>query len=788
MNKLLAELQKRHVFRVVIAYAAVSWVVAQVAEFAFDTFGAPDWVLQALVVVLLIGLPIAAILAWAYEITPDGVKRDVDVDHDDDEVTPSSSRRGLVIASLVVVVAATSGYLLYDYRQAQDAKVAAMAEFQTALELTEQDRYGEAFAILQSIESTIGDLAEFQSLFEEITIEIDPRVSDPDAVVRFRPYDAPDADFVEVSDQSNRAPLGGLLLRVEKPGFETRELAVANPGPMTGTVPEDMLQYLDYPIPEIELYETGEVPEGMVRVPRTDINVFLAGFAVATEGDQRRLIPAFDIGKYEVTNREFKAFVDDGGYGRPEFWRGQTTIDGSVIDDTIIDAFTDTSGRPGPATWELGNYLPGTADDPVGGISLYEARAFARYSGMSLPTIHHFTRAAYGPVEGIYPIAPFVARGSNFGQVGAEPATTKRGVGPWGTFHTAGNNREWVWNTTDELGISLGGAWTNYTDIYQVTYTIDPMDRAPENGMRLMHTLGEPVDSTMLEPIELNWGAMTSRREPVSDEAFEAMRFQFTHVRREPASVSVEIVEENDQWIAEEVILTYAGDETFTLYVVKPANPPDLLQAVIYMPHSGMVANVPNRRILSHLNIVDHVVKAGRALIMPIWYRTAERFAEVPPPGEERDDFLRRNALTWYEDAATTIDYLESRDDFGDAKVGFFGISYGAYRSSIFLALEDRIGATVLMSGGAPYWDAVHPMYDPVNYYPRMTMPVLMINGRHDHLFTYENSQLWMLELLGTPGEDKTHLVFEQGHFDFPRRTVVREVSDFYDRYLGPVR
>ena len=149
---------------------------------------------------------------------------------------------------------------------------------------------------------------------------------------------------------------------------------------------------------------------------------------------------------------------------------------------------------------------------------------------------------------------------------------------------------------------------------------------------------------------------------------------------------------------------------------------------------------------------------------------------------------LRRVALAWYEDVATTIDYLEARADFDATRVAFMGMSYGAYRSPIILALEDRISTAVLISGGAPYWEAPHPMYDPVNYLPRVLQPVMMINGRHDHLFTYENSQLRMLELLGTPAANKKHLVFEEGHFDFPRNTVAREVSDWFDEYLGPVR
>ena len=77
---LFAELKRRNVFRVGIAYAVIGWVLAQIAEFAFENFGAPDWVLKSVVVVILLGLPIALFLAWAFELTPEGVKLEKDVD------------------------------------------------------------------------------------------------------------------------------------------------------------------------------------------------------------------------------------------------------------------------------------------------------------------------------------------------------------------------------------------------------------------------------------------------------------------------------------------------------------------------------------------------------------------------------------------------------------------------------------------------------------------------------------------------------------------------------------
>ncbi|MDH5274665.1 MAG: adenylyl cyclase, partial [Gammaproteobacteria bacterium] len=74
------ELGRRNVIRVGAAYVVVGWILAQVAEFAFENFGAPEWVLKSFVVFLLLGLPIALFFAWAFEITPEGVKREKEVD------------------------------------------------------------------------------------------------------------------------------------------------------------------------------------------------------------------------------------------------------------------------------------------------------------------------------------------------------------------------------------------------------------------------------------------------------------------------------------------------------------------------------------------------------------------------------------------------------------------------------------------------------------------------------------------------------------------------------------
>ena len=100
MMSLFEELKRRNVIRAAGAYAVLGWVLAQVAEFAFETFGAPDWVLKTLVIVLLLGLPLVVFFAWAFELTPDGIKRESEVDHSQ----PSLARKGRTLDRMIIVL------------------------------------------------------------------------------------------------------------------------------------------------------------------------------------------------------------------------------------------------------------------------------------------------------------------------------------------------------------------------------------------------------------------------------------------------------------------------------------------------------------------------------------------------------------------------------------------------------------------------------------------------------------------------------------------------------------
>src|SRR5438046_9508138 len=80
MSNFFAELKRRNVYKVAVAYAIVAWLLTQGASILLPTFEAPAWVMKVFVTAILFGFPVALIFPWAFEITPEGIKRAEDVD------------------------------------------------------------------------------------------------------------------------------------------------------------------------------------------------------------------------------------------------------------------------------------------------------------------------------------------------------------------------------------------------------------------------------------------------------------------------------------------------------------------------------------------------------------------------------------------------------------------------------------------------------------------------------------------------------------------------------------
>ena len=75
LEKFFTELKRRNVYKVAVAYAVVAWLLIQVATQVFPFFEVPNWAVRLVVLLIIIGFPIALVIAWAFELTPEGLKR-----------------------------------------------------------------------------------------------------------------------------------------------------------------------------------------------------------------------------------------------------------------------------------------------------------------------------------------------------------------------------------------------------------------------------------------------------------------------------------------------------------------------------------------------------------------------------------------------------------------------------------------------------------------------------------------------------------------------------------------
>ncbi len=129
MGELFEELKRRNVFRVGVAYLVTAWIVAQVAELLVEAFEAPPWALKLLLGALALGFVISVVVAWVYELTPEGIKREVEVDRSESIVRNTGRKLDrMIIVALVVALA----YFVWESRfredegaRVQDAQVAA---------------------------------------------------------------------------------------------------------------------------------------------------------------------------------------------------------------------------------------------------------------------------------------------------------------------------------------------------------------------------------------------------------------------------------------------------------------------------------------------------------------------------------------------------------------------------------------------------------------------------------------------------------------------------------------
>ncbi len=120
-NNFFAELKRRNVYKVAAAYAVISWLLIQVGSILFPTFEAPGWVMKAFIVLVVLGFPLALIFAWAYELTPTGVKRTEHLSPNETRARTAGRKFNFIIVALLLLAVALLVFDLVRHRKADSA-------------------------------------------------------------------------------------------------------------------------------------------------------------------------------------------------------------------------------------------------------------------------------------------------------------------------------------------------------------------------------------------------------------------------------------------------------------------------------------------------------------------------------------------------------------------------------------------------------------------------------------------------------------------------------------------
>jgi dienelactone hydrolase len=623
----------------------------------------------------------------------------------------------------------------------------------------------DAFVLAKQIDAVAPGNPLVERLRPKFTTEAWIVSDPPGAEVHARYYDDPDAEPLSVG----KTPLE----HVPYPrGYTRIQLNLPGQSPI-----DDVFGYWAFMgrKTSYKLPAPGEVPEGMSLVPGGEFEVVLSGIrATETTAD-------FAMDRHEVTNRDFKRFVDAGGYTDPKYWC-QPFLDGGreLTLKEALARFTDRTGRPGPAVWEVGSYPKGQDEYPVSGVSWYEAAAYAEWTGKSLPTIFHWNQVAF-TLASARIVPPANLNGS-----GPVPVGSTKSANRFGVSDLAGNVREWAWNASDggQERLILGGGWNDPDYAFGDSFAQPAFDRSPTNGFRCIRYLKEePRLASIQRPIKRQMRDFRAEK-PVSDAVFAQYLRQFAYDRT-PLDARIEEEETTPTGVRQKISFNAAyGGERMMAYLFLPVSEKPPYQVVVFFPGSAVI-NLRSSKSLD-LGVVDFLPKSGRAVLYPIYKGTFERSDDLADDLPHDTALYKDHVIMWAKDLARSIDYLETRKDIDAGRLAFYGFSWGGRMGSTMPALEKRIKVNVLYVAGFSFQHAF-PEVDEINYVSRVKQPTLMLNGDLDYYFPRETSQRPMFELLGTPAADKKWLLFPGGH-SVPRTEMIKESLAWLDRYLGPVR
>jgi serine/threonine protein kinase/cephalosporin-C deacetylase-like acetyl esterase len=686
----------------------------------------------------------------------------------------------VAIPALIIIAAIAITAILYFNRQAKIrwAKNIAIPEIQR-LEADRQqnwtvdnldDKYAAIFSLAKKVEKYIPQDPQLAVLWPQFSWEYVIESEPSGALVYFKPYAHPMKDWEYAGStpiSKIRLPISFYRWKFEKEGYETAE-AVSLGVPKLSRILDKM----------------GKVPENMVKIPGRKTSE-----EIGTMAD-------FFIDKYEVNNRQFKEFIEAGGYTNREYWKHPFVKDNRELSwDKAVSEFVDSTGRPGPSTWQAGDYPAGQADYPVSGVSWYEAAAYAEFVGKRLPTVIHWYMALGTDLPNFNFYFPsFIIRLCNFNSTGPEAVGKNQGVSVFGVYDMGGNVREWCWNESDMGRYIRGGAWNDITYQFLNRSHAPAFERSPKNGFRCIKESDESkILKAAYEPVPIESMRDFTKEKPVSDQIFEVYRSQFDYDKKE-LEAEVESRDDSlDDRVVEKVTFAAAyGSERVIAFLFLPKKEVQPFQTVIFFPGSPSSIWTNTSKDLVGLSGIDFFVKSGRAVVYPIYKGTYERNTDgcnnaVHMPTEEHQHIYTDYLIKWTKDFKRTIDYLETRPDIDATKIAYYGWSWGGRLGAVIPAIETRLKASILYLGGMGNESYQRPEADEFNYVSRVKVPTLMLNGKYDMVFPYETTVKPMYDYMGTPEEHKVLKLYDTDHY-IPYNELIKESLAWLDKYLGPVK
>jgi serine/threonine protein kinase/dienelactone hydrolase len=662
-------------------------------------------------------------------------------------------------AALLLLAVVASGVWFYQRSErrhwAREEAIPGIAKFKA------QDESLAAFLLLKKAQQYLPADPQLAKIAEENTTIVSITSSPPGASVEIQDYLSSVSAWYRLGATpltNIRIPTGYFRWKISKPGVGEYVTA-----PITD---EKMNFALDTEL---------AAPKGMSWVSAGQWQDMIA--FVGWVGPYN--VPPFYIAHFEVTNRQYQEFVDKGGYEKREYWTRKIKQNGRELTwDEAKALFRDSTGRAGPSTWEGGHYPEGQGDYPVSGVSWYEAAAYAAFAGMSLPTFAQWFMAAPSDV------ATYTVRASNISQSKVAPVGAFKGLGPYGTYDMAGNVREWIENAAgDNTYFILGGTWKSQSYLYADPEALAPLDRSSTNGFRcLRNTTHLPEELTRpIKTMERDF----SKVKPASNEVFRAYQTLYSYDKTALNAKVEGVVQDSADWREEKITFDAAyNKERMAAYLFLPKKVRAPFQTVVFFP-SARVFDIPNSQTLGDIKFFDYIVQSGRAVLYPIYKGTYERRNNDVLPGTTQElEYMTQR----FKDLGRSVDYLETRADIDKNKLAYLGVSMGSAEGVIYAALlQDKLKAVVFLDGGFFLYRPPSGG-DQADFASRLKKPVLMVNGRYDYVFSLGRAQLPLFQMLGSPADDKRHVVLDAPHDVTERRPqLIQNVLGWLDKYLGRV-